>query len=146
MNRYLLDTHAFIWWIEDSPKLSPVANNTISKLENKCYLSLASVWEMAIKISLGKLKLATSLKSFITENIAANDFKMLPIDFSHINRIESLPFHHRDPFDRLLIVQAMAEKMSIISADKNYRLVKGFHPGPKHSASVSTTFFRLLLH
>ncbi len=117
MNRYLLDTHTFIWWVEDSPKLSPAASNTISCLENNCYLSLASAWEMAIKISLGKLKLATSLKRFITKNIAANDFKILPIDFSHINRIESLPFHHRDPFDRLLIVQAMTEQMPIISAD-----------------------------
>ncbi len=117
MNRYLLDTHTFIWWVEDSPKLSPTANKIISNLENECSLSLASAWEMAIKISIGKLKLATSLKRFITGNIAANDFKIVPIDFSHIHRIASLPFHHRDPFDRLLIVQAMAEKMPIISAD-----------------------------
>ncbi len=88
MNRYLLDTHTFIWWVEDSPKLSPAANKIISRLENEFYLSLASAWEMAIKISLGKLKLATSLKRFI-----------------------------RDPFDRLLIAQAMTEKMPIISAD-----------------------------
>ncbi len=117
MNRYLLDTHTFIWWVENSPKLSPVANKTISNLESECYLSLVSAWEMAIKISLGKLKLATSFKKFITGNIAANDFRILPIDFNHINRIDSLPFHHRDPFDRLLIAQAMTEKIPIISAD-----------------------------
>ncbi len=117
MNRYLLDTHTFIWWVADSPKLATAANKTISSLENECFLSLASVWEMAIKISLGKLKLATSLRNFITGNIAANDFKMLPMDFCHINKIESLPFHHRDPFDRLLIAQAITEKMPIISAD-----------------------------
>ncbi len=120
MNRYLLDTHAFIWWVEDSPKLSKTASKTISNLENECYFSLASAWEMAIKISLGKLKLATSLRRFITENIAANDFRVLPIDFSHINKIESLAFYHRDPFDRLIIVQGMTEKMPIISADTDF--------------------------
>ncbi len=87
MNRYLLDTHRFIWWVEDSPKLSAAAIDTISSLENECYLSLVSSWEMAIKLSLGKLKLATSLEKFITEHIAANDFKILPIEFSHINKI-----------------------------------------------------------
>ncbi len=117
MTRYLLDTHTFIWWVNGSPKLSPAANKAMSSLENECYLSLVSTWEMAIKISLGKLKLATSLKRFITGNMVANDFKMLPIDFSHINKIASLPFHHRDPFDRLLVAQSMTEKMPIISAD-----------------------------
>ncbi len=117
MNRYLLDTQRCIWWVDDSPKLSLAANKTMSSLENECYLSLVSVWEMAIKISLGKLKLATSLKRFITGNMVANDFKILPIDFSHINKTESLPFHHRDPFDRLLVVQAMTEKLPIISAN-----------------------------
>ncbi len=72
---------------------------------------------MAIKCSLGKLKLAIPLKRFIPEHLAANNFKILPIEFSHTSKIEHLPFHHRDPFDRLLVAQAMIEKMSIISAD-----------------------------
>ncbi|MFV0436069.1 MAG: type II toxin-antitoxin system VapC family toxin [Desulfopila sp.] len=117
MSQYLLDTHTFLWWVDDSLKLSSAARSAISSLENTCYLSMASVWEMAIKLSLGKLKLVPPLKRFIPEQISANDFKILAINFSHISKLEHLPFHHRDPFDRLLVTQAMTEKMAIISAD-----------------------------
>jgi PIN domain nuclease of toxin-antitoxin system len=117
VNRYLLDTHTFIWWVEDSPKLSVTAREIIGKLDNACFFSLASAWEMAIKCSLGKLKLTVPLRKYIPEQMAANDFKLLPISFSHTCKVETLPLHHRDPFDRLLVVQAMTEKMAIISAD-----------------------------
>ncbi|MEW5787937.1 MAG: type II toxin-antitoxin system VapC family toxin [Pseudomonadota bacterium] len=115
--RLLLDTHAFLWWISDAPDLSGPARKAIANEGNDCFLSLASCWEMAIKTSLGKLRLALPLERFIPEQLASNGFSLLPIDFRHTARVESLPFHHRDPFDRLLIAQAQAEKLVLVSAD-----------------------------
>ncbi|ESQ07826.1 MAG TPA: type II toxin-antitoxin system VapC family toxin [Desulfofustis sp.] len=117
MKRYLLDTHTFIWWIEDSPRLSDSVREIIGDSENECWFSLVSAWEMAIKISLERLKLAIPLKRYIPEHSAANNFNVLAIDFRHITKVAHLPFQHRDPFDRLLIAQAMTEKMVILSAD-----------------------------
>lgn len=115
--RLLLDTHAFLWWITDSPLLSKKARAAIGKSGSECFLSLASCWEMAIKASLGKLTLAQPLERFLPEQLAANGFQLLEIDFRHMVRVESLPFHHRDPFDRLLVAQASAEKLSLVSGD-----------------------------
>lgn len=113
----LLDTHTFLWWVSDAPELTGKARKAIADGANVCYLSLASCWEMAIKASLGKLSLATPLEQFIPEQLAANAISLLPIDFRHAARVESLPFHHRDPFDRLLVAQAQTEKLAIVSAD-----------------------------
>ncbi len=115
--RLLLDTHAFLWWVADAPELSGKARQAIADEGNACYLSLVSCWEMAIKASLGKLRLATALNRFIPEQLAANGFNLLHIDFRHTARVESLPFHHRDPFDRLLVAQAQSEKLVVVSAD-----------------------------
>lgn len=117
MSPLLLDTHAFLWWVDNSPTLSAKARAAIAKAETPCYLSLASCWEMAIKASLGKLTLAQPVERFIPEQLAANGFSLLAIDFHHVSRVETLPFHHRDPFDRLLVAQALHEKMSLVSAD-----------------------------
>ncbi|MEW5770456.1 MAG: type II toxin-antitoxin system VapC family toxin [Pseudomonadota bacterium] len=115
--RLLLDTHVFLWWVVDAPELSAKARKAIADEGNACFLSLASCWEMAIKASLGKLRLAMPLDRFIPEQLAANGFSLLNIDFRHAARVEALPFHHRDPFDRLLVAQAQAEKLTLVSAD-----------------------------
>jgi PIN domain nuclease of toxin-antitoxin system len=115
--RLLLDTHAFLWWVIDAPALTRPAREAIADPEADCWLSLASCWEMAIKLSLGKLRLPTPLDRFVPEQMAANGFQQLDIDFRHAVRVASLPFHHRDPFDRLLVAQAMAEDFALVSAD-----------------------------
>ena len=117
MPRLLLDTHAFLWWVDDAPQLTAAARRAIGDASNECYLSLASCWEMAIKSSLGKLRLAKPVERFISEQLAANGFSLLNIELRHTAKIEKLLFHHRDPFDRLLIAQAMMEKLTIVSAD-----------------------------
>jgi PIN domain nuclease of toxin-antitoxin system len=115
--RLLLDTHVFLWWLADAPDLTHNARKAIASPVNECFLSLASCWELAIKISIGKLKLSQSLDRFVTEQMHVNSFRLLNIEFSHVAKVEQLPFHHRDPFDRLLVAQAISEKMPIVSAD-----------------------------
>lgn len=115
--RLLLDTHVFLWWINNAPELSAKSRSVIGKGQNECFLSVASCWEMAIKSSTGKLGLSQPLERFIPEQLAANGFRLLEIDFRHAAKVETLPFHHRDPFDRLIVAQAMSEKISIVSAD-----------------------------
>lgn len=115
--RLLLDTHTFLWWVNNDPLLSNPARAIIANERNTCYLSLASCWELAIKVSIGKLQLSKSVDRFISEELTANDFQLLSIDFRHVAKVETLPFHHRDPFDRLLVAQVLSEKMTIISAD-----------------------------
>ena len=118
--RLLLDTHAFLWWIDDAPELSPLARQTILREDCECFLSVASCWELAVKASLGKIVLREPVERFIPEQLMLNGFRLLPIDFRHVARVESLPFHHRDPFDRLLIVQALTEKLTIVTADAKF--------------------------
>jgi PIN domain nuclease of toxin-antitoxin system len=117
MSRLLLDTHAFLWWVNDTPELTETARLAIADVNNVCCLSMASCWEMAIKSSLGKLRLARSLERFVSEQLGANDFVLLNIELRHTAKLEKLPFHHRDPFDRLLIAQAISEKLTIVSSD-----------------------------
>jgi PIN domain nuclease of toxin-antitoxin system len=113
----LLDTHAFLWWVEDSPRLSRTARTIIGRPAETCFLSLASCWEMAIKISLGRLKLPQRLDRFVAEQMATNGLHPLGVQLDHAAGVVELPFHHRDPFDRLLAAQAIAEELSIVSAD-----------------------------
>ncbi len=115
--RLLLDTHALLWWVEDAPQLSTKARKAIAAADAECFVSLACAWEMAIKCQLGKLKLASSVRQYFPSQLAANGFVQLDIAFRHVARVESLPFHHRDPFDRLLIAQALEEKLTLVSAD-----------------------------
>ena len=117
---YLLDTHTFLWWVEDAPELSRSARELISEPQNLCFLSLVSSWEMAIKTSIGKLKLTRPVRDYVTTHLAANGFKQLNLTLNHVTRVETLDWHHRDPFDRLLIAQALENKLAIISADKAF--------------------------
>lgn len=113
----LLDTHALLWWVDDAPQLSSKARQALLAWESECFVSVASCWELAIKVSLGKLGLRDSVERFIPEQLAMNSFRLLPIDFRHAARVETLPFHHRDPFDRLLIAQALTEKLTVVTSD-----------------------------
>jgi PIN domain nuclease of toxin-antitoxin system len=118
MTRLLLDTHTFLWWVDDAPELKANAKRAIANIKNECYLSAASCWEMAIKASRGKLRLTKPVERFVTEQLNANGFILLGIDLRHAARVEKLPYYHSDPFDRMLIAQAMAEKLTIVSADR----------------------------
>jgi len=113
----LLDTHAFLWWITDDPRLSARARKIIANGENTLFLSAASGWEIAIKAKLGRLKLPDDPERFIPKQLAVNAFESLPIQMSHVLHVYKLPDHHRDPFDRLLVAQAQLEKLPILTAD-----------------------------
>jgi PIN domain nuclease of toxin-antitoxin system len=113
----LLDTHSFIWFVEDNPSLSSHARILIEEPTNDIFLSIASLWEMAIKISLSKLDLSQPFDLFIPNQLLLNDITLLDITVSHTLRVATLPFHHRDPFDRLLIAQSQVEGMPVISID-----------------------------
>ena len=118
MARYLRDTHAAIWFFNGEDRLSETAKAIILNTSNRIHLSIASVWEAAIKISLGKLSFGGGATGFarLAED---NGFTLLPIETAHIIALEHLPWHHRDPFDRILIAASLSGKMSFITADKN---------------------------
>ncbi|NVM20682.1 MAG: type II toxin-antitoxin system VapC family toxin [Desulfobacterales bacterium] len=113
----LLDTHAFLWWITDDPRLSPRAREIIGDGNTELYLSAASGWEMAIKAGLGRLHLTDSLERIISEQLAANAIYSLPVQMSHALHVYTLPGHHRDPFDRILISQAILEHLPLLTID-----------------------------
>jgi PIN domain nuclease of toxin-antitoxin system len=114
--RVLLDTHAFLWFIDDSSRLSPQAKDLLES-DTDLLLSTASLWEIAIKTSIGKLTLAQPYNVFIPEQLALNSIGELPISIEHLALLSELPFHHRDPFDRLLVAQAIVESLAVVSAD-----------------------------
>ncbi len=115
--RLLLDTHAFLWWIADDPRLSKKACEIIGDGKNQLFLSAASGWEIAIKARLGRLQMPDDLEHFILEQMALNTIENLPIILSHALHVYALPDYHRDPFDRLLISQAQLEGLPILTAD-----------------------------
>ena len=115
--RVLLDTHSFIWFIAGDPKLSDPARQAIQNEENDVLLSAASIWEMAIKTSLGKLALAQPFDQLIPAQLELNAIEVLPVEAAHAIRVATLPYHHRDPFDRLLAAQSLEEDLPIVSVD-----------------------------
>lgn len=115
--KLLLDTHSFLWFIGGDSKLSVHARMLIENTSNQSVLSVASLWEMAIKVSIGKLSLGQPFETIIPHQISVNGIELLKISFPHTAVVATLPFHHRDPFDRLLIAQAMVEKIPIVSCD-----------------------------
>lgn len=112
----LLDTHAFLWWIDGDPLPAP-ALRAISDAEHTVWLSVASAWEMTIKASLGKLRLPDHAARYVEQHRQLNGFGYLPIESAALECLETLPFHHRAPFDRLLIAQAIARGFTLVSAD-----------------------------
>ena len=115
--KLLFDTHAFLWFVLNDPSLSPIDRDLIIDPLNEIFLSPATHWEIAIKISIGKYQLPGPFESWINIQIQTNDFQILPIEVAHTAIVTTLPFHHKDPFDRLLISQSLVEKTSIISID-----------------------------
>jgi PIN domain nuclease of toxin-antitoxin system len=118
--RVLIDTHVFIWWTSDQMKLSPYISNLLTDPNTEAILSIASIWEMQIKLSLGKLTFETALPVLVEDEVKRNQIKLLPINLTHIYALSNLPNHHRDPFDRLLIAQAMNEKLALVSIDEKF--------------------------
>ena len=112
----LLDTQVFLWFIGGDSRLSRKAMDAIEDGANRKAVSAASLWEIAIKISLGKLKLAAPLKDILPRQIDLNGFDLLYIHVRHLWRVCELPFHHRDPFDRLLVAQCEVDGMTVASA------------------------------
>lgn len=113
----LLDTHTFLYYVNSSPLLSDPARDVIADPTNTIYLSVVSAWEIAIKSSLNKLQIPKPVELFIPEQLWLNDFQLLPIKISHLGVVAQFPFHHRDPFDRLLAAQSITENLPLISID-----------------------------
>jgi PIN domain nuclease of toxin-antitoxin system len=115
--RLLLDTHAFLWFVLGDAQLRSTARSYIPDSAHAKLISPASYWEIAIKVSLGKYRLNASYELCMQRGIEGNGFEILPIEPKHTVALTALPFHHRDPFDRLLIAQAMVEQVPIVSRD-----------------------------
>jgi PIN domain nuclease of toxin-antitoxin system len=116
--KLLLDTHVLIWLVEGTDNLSQAAKQAIENEDNSLYLSIASLWEITIKSSLGKLNLKIPLDRIIESYILPSGIEILPIHFNHLLVLRDLPLHHRDPFDRLLISQAQSAELTLISNDQ----------------------------
>ena len=115
--KVLLDTHAFLWLITDDDRLSENARQTFLNTENRLFFSAASLWEICIKKSLGKISLEDGWFQMIKEEMKINTIQWLSIEMIHCAEVTGLPFHHRDPFDRMLIAQAIVEEMKLLSRD-----------------------------
>jgi len=118
--RALIDTSVFLWTISGSDRLSDNARQFIANLENDILLSVASLWEIAIKTSLGKLELLLPFNQLIPGQLEQNAITVLPIELGHLSGVIALPFHHRDPFDRLIIAQGLTEQIPVITKDKAF--------------------------
>jgi len=116
VSRLLVDTDALLWWLTDDPRLSEKAREALADPANDVLVSTASVWEIAIKRALGKL----SAPDDLPDHIVAQGFSWLPVGAEHAWHVRDLPPHHRDPFDRLLVAQALSERLPIVSADARF--------------------------
>ncbi len=113
--KYLLDTHTFLWMASDPSKLS--ANATKACENGELWMSVASVWEIAVKVQIGRLQIPDALRNFVTKHLKIGQIRVLPIHTRHAFRVGELPLHHRDPFDRMLAAQSIEEGMPLISRD-----------------------------
>jgi len=116
---YLLDTHTFLWFINGDEQLSLKARTAIADADAVKYVSIASFWEIAIKVNLGKLDLDMPYIE-LRQQVIGNGFEILPITFEHTARLVHLDLHHRDPFDRIIIAQALSDQLTLISKDGNF--------------------------
>ncbi len=122
--KYLLDTHAFLWFVSDDNRLSSKAKSIIKNNKNEIYFSAVSAWELSIKSSLRRLTIKEELEPFIVKQLAENNFSTLSITIFHSIYTSKLPEIHKDPFDRMLIAQSNVEKISLISKDKDIKKYK----------------------
>ncbi len=120
--KLLLDTHTWLWWSSDASRLSNAAFAACIDFENDLILSVVSIWEIQIKTQLGKLRLTVPLRDMISEQRNKNALDLLSVNYDHVLALDSLPSHHRDPFDRLLAAQAICEEASLVTADAKMAL------------------------
>lgn len=118
--KLLLDTHVFLWFVTNDRRLPSAWLSIIANGSNTVFLSMASLWEIAIKSNLGKLRLDMPFERLLQDHIEANGITILPITSSHLIEFERLPLHHRDPFDRLIVAQSIAEQIAILSVDEAF--------------------------
>src|SRR4051812_36529358 len=118
--RLLLDTHTFLWFVLKDPQLSRVADNLIADPTNDVIVSPATYWEIAIKVAKKKLDLFAPYDDFMKQGIDGNDFEILPIETKHTSLLTTMPVHHKDPFDRLIISQALTERIPVVSVDSAF--------------------------
>jgi PIN domain nuclease of toxin-antitoxin system len=118
--RALLDTHAFIWWADDDPSLSPAAKGVIADRSNEIFLSAITSWEMAILSAIGKLSFAQPVSSFVSAQMTQYNFQPLMVTHEHTFQVETMTMHHKDPFDRLLIAQAIVENLILLTRDSEF--------------------------
>lgn len=116
--KLLVDTHTLLWFIAGSPSLTASARSLIEDASNEKFVSIVSIWETAIKVSIGKMTLTAPFDDLFPHQLQINGFELLPVKVGHTSVVTTLPFHHRDPFDRLLIAQAAEEKMTLVSIDE----------------------------
>jgi PIN domain nuclease of toxin-antitoxin system len=115
--KLLLDTHSLLWFISGDARLSSTARSSIEDASHDKFVSIASLWETAIKVSIGKIALNAPFDRLFPHQLVINGFELLPISIRHTSAVSRLPFHHRDPFDRIFVAQAIAESLSIVSGD-----------------------------
>ena len=120
MSRLLLDTHALLWFVFDDPRMSSTAAALIEDPGSTKLLSMASLWEITIKVQLGKLVLGMDLATFFREHVELRDMGLVPLDLAQLLAYGGLPLHHRDPFDRLIIAQAQVLNVPLISAERAF--------------------------
>lgn len=116
--RLLLDTHAFLWFVAGDTTISSGARALIEDEANDKFVSIASLWEIAVKTSIGKLPLAKPFEQFIPEQLTRNGFQILGLTVEHAATVATLPLYHRDPFDRMLVAQSLAENLPLLSSDE----------------------------
>jgi PIN domain nuclease of toxin-antitoxin system len=115
--RLLLDTHAFLWWVFDDPKVSPAARDLIADPAAEILFSVVNAWEIVIKARAGRLDLPADAPGFVADQVRRNAFRVLPVELRHALQVHRLPDHHKDPFDRLLVAQAQVEAVPVVSCD-----------------------------
>ncbi|MDJ0601125.1 MAG: type II toxin-antitoxin system VapC family toxin [Crocosphaera sp.] len=119
--KILMDTHAFLWFIEGDDNLSNSARCIIEDSQSQKQLSIASLWEMSIKGSLNRLELKTTFPNLIQNYVYGNGFEILAINAEHLEQLKTLPFYHKDPFDRLIIAQSLTENIPILTKDEVFK-------------------------
>ena len=119
--RVLIDTHILLWFVNNDPKLNP-KTKALLQSDIDVAVSIASLWEIAIKLSIGKLTLPASIDEIFPQQLSLNQIELWPIEVRHLKAVSTLPFHHRDPFDRLIIAQALVEDVGLVSVDKAFTL------------------------
>ena len=120
--RVLVDTHTFLWALLKDHRLSATAKQVLTSREHELYFSLVSLWEIAIKMKIGKLNTVGSSVTYLRDEMVEYNMELLPIRYEHILQLERLPLHHAEPFDRLLIAQAVAESLPILTHDEKFPL------------------------